>query len=137
MGICENIDMRIASLIDKHHRTEFQWGVFDCSQFAVEALNTLHGFNVTLAPYSTQKEARKVFKKTGGTFEDALQGFGLIRQPASMAKRGDLVTVQNDDAWGTAVALVVGLTAVCPSNMGLKSVPRDRWIQSWGVPCLK
>ena len=135
MRMCENADMHIASLMEKHKHTEFQWGVFDCSQFAAEALKTLHGFNISLPAYSSQKEARQVFKKRGGSFVDALKGFGLIEQPAPMAKRGDLVTIKNDDAWGTAVALVVGLHAVCPSNMGLKHVPRDRWIASWGVPC--
>jgi len=133
--MCENIDMHIAALMDKHKRTEFQWGVFDCSQFAVESLKTLHGFTISLGKYSTQQCARKIFKKRGGTFADALKGFGLIEKPASLAMRGDLVTVKNDDAWGTAVALVVGLSAVCPDNIGLKSVARDRWLSAWSVPC--
>jgi hypothetical protein len=127
--------MHIASLMDKHKRTEFQWGVFDCCKFALESLQTLHNFNIYLEQYSTQIEARKVFKKRGGTFSDLLRGFGLVEKPASLAMRGDLVTIKNDDAWGAAIALVVGLQAMCPSDIGLKPVSRDRWLSAWSTPC--
>lgn len=133
----DNIDMRIAGLIDKYKQTKFQWGTFDCCQFAADAVKSIHGVDIQIASYRTEFGARRVLARMGGTLPNALAKAGMVSKPIEHAERGDIVTVRNPCAWGQAVGVVVGAHAVCPGYIGLITVERDRWVESWGAPCHK
>jgi hypothetical protein len=125
----------IAHLMAKYRDTQFKWGCFDCAQFAIDALRTLHGINVSLPNYNTEREAIRVLKSLGG-FSNALKDMGLMQIPAQLSQRGDLLIIENDDEWGRALALNVGNGAACPAEVGLKIVWRYRWVEAWRPACL-
>lgn len=133
----DNIDMRIAGLIDKYKQSKFQWGTFDCCQFAADAVKSIHGVGIQIATYRTEFGARRVLARMGGTLPNAMAKAGMIAKPVEHVERGDIVTVRNSGTWGYAVGVVVGAYAVCPGDVGLAMVKRDRWLDAWGAPCHK
>jgi len=133
----DNIDMRIAELIEKYRQTPFKWGVFDCCQFAADSVRHIHGIDIQIAAYRTEFGARRVLNRMGGTLHAALETAGMVAKPIEHAQRGDIVTVRNPDRWGQAVGVVIGTHAACPGDVGLTLVTLDKWLDAWGAPCLK
>lgn len=124
------MDEKIAALLSKWQDTQFNYGLFDCCQFAVDATRMIHGLDVKIKPYKTEREALRVLRDMGemiNAFSDA----GLSLQDYPM--RGDVIVVKHPSVFKNALAIFTGFDAHMPTRHGLGIVPKQDWVSIWGV----
>jgi hypothetical protein len=124
------MDEKIEALLSKWKDQPFEYGSFDCCQFAADAVRSLHGLEVKITPYKTEREAIRVLRDMGGLI-DALGNAGLSEQPYPM--RGDVILVKHPGVFQNALAIFTGLGAHMPTNLGLWTIPKEDWVSVWGV----
>jgi hypothetical protein len=126
-----------------HADKPFAWGSHDCALFAASAVEAITGVDVAddfRGKYTTQLGAlRTISKVTGGsTIVDAVihcaakHGLTEHAHPL-MAKRGDLVIIDNA---GTLIAGVVHLNGrhvVSVSETGLVRLPITNIVRAWSL----
>jgi len=117
--------------------TPFQWGTFDCCLFAANAVREMTGKDFA-APfrdkYTTEKGAAKALIKYGqGDIKSTLNAiFGPLK-PRLKAGRGDLVLVETDT--GDALGVVASGKIWVATFDGLATIPLERALGCWSVPC--
>jgi hypothetical protein len=127
----------------------FEWGKNDCATFAADAILANTGIDIAddfRGKYTTQLGALKTIREvTGGTSVADAAAYcaakhGLVEHTYPlMAKRGDLVVIEND---GTLIAAVVhlnGFHAISVSETGLVRLPiadqngKPNVVRAWSV----
>ena len=117
--------------------TPFQWGTFDCCLFAANAVREMTGKDFA-APfrdkYTTEKGAAKALIKYGqGDIKSTVNAiFGPLK-PRLKAGRGDLVLVETDT--GDALGVVASGKIWVATFDGLATIPLERALGCWSVPC--
>jgi hypothetical protein len=127
----------------------FEWGVWDCCLFAADAIKSFTDVDIAddfRGKYSTQLGAlRAIQKVTGGTSVADAAAYCATKHGLTehthplMAKRGDLVVIENA---GTLIAGVVhlnGMHVISVSETGLVRLPiadlkgRPNVVRAWSV----
>lgn len=121
----------------------FQWSVNDCCMFAANAIQSFTDTDIAdefRGKYSTELGAFKLIKQiTGGTsVEDAAAycatKHGLVEHKFPlMAKRGDLVVVDNGGNLIAGVVHLNGRHVISVSEDGLVRLPITEVKRSWSV----
>ena len=117
--------------------TPFEWGTFDCCLFAANAVREMTGKDFA-APFrdkcTTEKGAAKALIKYGqGDIKSTLNAiFGPLK-PRLKAGRGDLVLVETDT--GDALGVVASGKIWVATFDGLATIPLERALGCWSVPC--
>lgn len=129
-------------LID-HANKPFEWGNHDCALFAANAVEAITGVDIASEfrdKYTTQLGALRAISKitNGSTVVDAVahcaNKHGLVEHTYPlMAKRGDLVIIDNE---GTLIAGVVHLNGrhvISVSETGLVRLPITNIVRAWSL----
>ncbi len=127
----------------------FAWGVNDCALFSADAVESILGIDIAddfRGKYSTQLGAiRTIQKVTGGTSVADAAAYcaakhGLIEHTYPlMAKRGDLVVIENGGNLIAAVVHLNGHHAVSVSETGLVRLPiadhngKPNVVRAWSI----
>ncbi len=131
-----------AFLLERVH-TSFSWGINDCCLFAADAILAITGTDIAndfRGKYYDQESAFALIKSvTGGeTVADAAAHcaakYGLIEhQHPFMAKRGDLVVIQNGQNLIAGVVHLNGRHAVSVTESGIVRLPITSVVRSWSL----
>jgi hypothetical protein len=123
--------------------TPFAWGANDCALFSADAIQSFTGQDIAddfRGKYTTQIGAFKTVKSiTGGsTVADAAlycaTKHGLTEHTHSlMAKRGDLVLVDNGGELIAGVVHLNGYNVVSVNEKGIVRLPITAIKRSWSV----
>lgn len=126
-----------------HANKPFAWGSHDCALFAANAVEAITGVDIAAdfrGKYTTQLGALRTISKItdGSTVTDAVahcaEKHGLVEHVHPlMAKRGDLVIIDNA---GTLIAGVVHLNGrhvVSASETGLVRLPITNIVRAWSL----
>jgi hypothetical protein len=131
---------RLEAVTDEWRREPFRWGTRDCARFAAACVGAVTGLDPVAAltsqnlVYGTPEEALKALKMLGCTRSLAELGDLLFdRVPPSLAQTGDLAQIVNDDAFGSALAVVLGERLLVVTENGLDSRERTEAIAAWAV----
>lgn len=126
---------RFWKVIESHRESQFQWGVFDCGTFAIEAVTAVRGD-------SFKEEAEKLFGNWSSAIEAARATragmsvcasivFGNARSPWTL-RMGD-VGVFKDDRDRDTYCVHDGAGFICPAAVGFQRVPFQRAYVGWSV----
>lgn len=131
-----SIDQKIADLLSAHEKTPFQWGQFDCCQWALMASRYLNGVELPFPAYrGNERAAVRLFRRLGG-YDGALAYLGATELASpSLASRGDVVLVDMPGMFGGAMAICTGAVAHGAGKSGLVPVPISKWIKAWRFQC--
>lgn len=123
--------------------TPFKYGSWDCCLFAADAIKSFTDVDIAddfRGKYTTKLGALKAIKSvTGGSsIEDAVaycaNKHGLVEHTFPlMAKRGDLVLVDNSGELIAGVVHLNGRHAISVSESGLVRLPITSVKRSWSV----
>lgn len=133
-----DLDQALEQLHSQWAQRPFVWGASDCCQWAAAAVRRIHGLEVYIEPYGSERSALRVLKALG-TAGNAMRALGLApRTSVQAAQRGDVVVIKHDGsadapAFAWALAVCFGVQAYTTSATGLVAVPRSQWLQSWGL----
>jgi len=129
--------------LQENKNITFKWGVTDCGLFAADAIKSFTGVDIAAdfrGKYTTQIGAIKAFKTVAGgtTIADAAahcaQKNGLTEHThCLMAKRGDLVLLQNAGQLIAGIVHLNGRAVVSVSEKGILSQPITTVKRSWSV----
>jgi hypothetical protein len=121
----------------------FAWGTNDCSLFAADAIQSFTGVDLAVdfrGKYHDETSAMAVCKSVTGTasIEAAAtycaNKFALVEWPAPLlAKRGDLVLVNDAGSLISAVVHLSGRHAVTVGPNGLKKIPITSVAKAWAI----
>jgi len=130
----EDWTARLYDTIEAHRDTPFQWGVFDCCQFAAECVKNQTGADVMPdVQYSNYEEAVAVIQAHGGLSKMVNDVLGGALLPL-MASRGDVVMRHDEATDMMSLGICVGATAVFPGERrGVAYVPMTECICCWKV----
>lgn len=123
-------------------RTPFAWGSHDCALFAADAVKAISGVDIAddfRGKYSTEDEAYALIQSvTGGTSVGdaaahcaAKHGLAEHKHPL-MAKRGDLVVLENDGRLIAGVIHLNGRHITVAGEQGLKRFSISLVKRAWG-----
>jgi hypothetical protein len=129
--------------IKEHAIDAFGWGVNDCCMFPANAIQAFTGVDIASdfrGKYSDEASAFALIKTiTGGTTVADAAAYcankhGLIEyQHPLMAKRGDLVVIQNGDTLIAGIVHLNGRHVISVSQSGLVRLPITSIVRSWSV----
>lgn len=110
----------------------FEWGTNDCCMFAVRCVEEITGVDhgVKYRGYKTQKGALGKLAKHGGVEGIATACLGEPKNPR-LAKRGDVVSHQNDD--GVALGICIGDKIAAIGEDGVLLLPMKDALKAWNV----
>lgn len=121
----------------------FQWGVRDCCLFPADAIKAITGVDIASdfrGKYTDETSAFALIKSvTGGTtVADAAAycatKYGMTENTHPlMAKRGDLVVIQNGSNLIAGVVHLNGREVVTTGPDGLVVLPITKVVRSWSV----
>jgi len=122
---------------------EFAWGTNDCALFAADAVEAITGVDIAedfRGKYTTEKKAFALIASlTGGTTVADAASYcaakhGLVEHEFPlMAKRGDLVVVEDDSRLIAGVVHLSGRHVVVVGEGGLKRVPLTAIKRAWAI----
>lgn len=110
----------------------FKWGTNDCCMFAVKCVNVMTGVDhgKKFRGYKTGLGAMKHLNEYGGVEGIATACLGEAKQP-KLAKRGDVVSLENDDA--IALGICVGDKIAAIGKDGVVFVPMKNALKAWSI----
>jgi hypothetical protein len=127
----------------------FEWGKNDCALFAADAILANTGIDIAddfRGKYTTQLGALRIISKiTGGTSVADAAAYcatkhGLVEHTHPLlAKRGDLVVIENDGNLIAGVVHLNGMHVISVSETGLVRLPiadlkgRPNVVRAWSV----
>lgn len=129
----ENWDTLLAEFIESRRQTPFQWGIHDCTLFAVDAALAMTGFDLAAeyrGTYDSEIGAVRIIAKAGGTLRALVNHHGQ-EIPARMAQRGDWVLIEQDGY--EALAVCVGVKLIAAGRNGLVQHPMSIAITAWRI----
>lgn len=134
----EDWEDRLDHLISTNLRTPYEYGVFDCATFAIDAVRAVTG--VSLIPGIERPKpgwlaAAKFLIRHGldDTQEFATAALGQIPGDAQDSMPGDLVAFRAAGDLHLAVRIRMGNEAITPAADGLALAPKPDWVCSWGI----
>jgi hypothetical protein len=122
---------RLFALIEANKSRAFEWGTFDCCNWAAMCYEAVTGKESALnkTKRKDEKAAARFIKKMGGIssiLEKELGDSVCIK----MAKRGDICLIERDRA---GVGVCVGSTIVCVDVAGLVHIPLIEGTRAWHI----
>lgn len=127
----------LADYVAAHEQTPFSWGTHDCIMFACGGIEAVTGHDPAhhwRGKYSTAMQAARIFKDWGG-FEEMIAtiagGEGFDEQPITMARRGDLVLLQQGKRPVAGICLGVFSAFAGPEHLTM--VKTAACSRSWRV----
>lgn len=125
----EDWPIRMEQAISRHEGKAFRYGRFDCVIFCADVIEDMTGEYPHSFVYSNKAEAEAIFAEYGSLGSIVSTLFESI--PPKMAKRGDLVMVEQD---GGSLGICIGSRVVLPARPeGLARVGLDEAIAAWKV----
>ena len=128
-------ERRLAAAFDAHALMRFSWGIHDCCQMGLDAIEACTGTRPPILPYGSEREAARLLRELGG-MEAAAQMCcgGAPAIDCALAQRGDLVLVTEPTSmFGHAFAVCAGRAVLAPAEFGLVEVPAARHVRAWRV----
>jgi hypothetical protein len=124
---------RLAALIEERRGVPFKWGKQDCCLFAADWILRATGKDIAapLRGYRSALGALRRVESMGETVEDVPGHLGLREVPATMAWRGDLVSV--DTPTGVAICVCDGNRLVGAGPDGLAFLERREARRAWRI----
>ena len=129
-------------LID-HASKSFEWGSHDCALFAANAVQAITGTDIAddfRGKYTTQLGAFRTISKvtSGSTVADAAAYCAAKHDLTEhehplMAKRGDLVVINNGGDLIAGVVHLNGRHVVSVSETGLMMLPITNIVRAWSL----
>jgi hypothetical protein len=124
-------EARLVEAVQSKDNEPFSFGSFDCCAAAAYVVKEVHGIDLMkgLRGYRSAAGAARTIKKNGGTLYEVVcrqcEKVGWLEKPRAFAMRGDLVVadIQSGDGINEACGVVVGCTAVFPSDIGWTHYP--------------
>jgi hypothetical protein len=123
--------------------TPFTWGDNDCCTFAADAIHAITGTDIAAdfrGKYTTEIGAlRAIAKVTGGTTVADAAAYcaakhGLVEHTYPlMAKRGDLVVLDNDGNLIAGVVHLNGRHVISVSESGAVRLPITSIVRAWSL----
>jgi len=123
----------LAAFIESRKDTPFQWGVHDCTMFAVDAALAMTGVDRAGAyrgTYDSLESAAMIIAAAGGLLELVTQNMGPEIDP-KMAQRGDWVLIDQDGS--PALGVCIGVNLIAAGIHGLVSKPMTEAITAWRI----
>lgn len=110
----------------------FKWGTNDCCMFAVRCVEVMTGidYGKKFRGYKTSLGAQKHLDKYGGVEGIATECLGESKNP-KLAKRGDVISHENDDA--IALGICVGSKIAAIGKDGVVFLPMKNAIKAWSI----
>lgn len=123
---------RMAEFVEAARTRPFEWGTWDCCQFAAEAVLALTGADHRTAfpTYASEQEALDLIAGHGG-LESLLSTVLGDSKPPARAQRGDIVLADFGD--GLAAGLCLGVSCCAVSPRGLVFKPTRIATAAWSV----
>jgi len=125
--------LQLDALLSARLRMPFEWGVFDCTIFAADAVQAITGVDLAAQHrgYRGVRPALRLLAQSGGV---AALASRMLGEPVSVqhARVGDIVLVSADNRGRDALGVVITHSAVAlPGGIGLIQIPlslaRHRW----------
>lgn len=138
MNRLDNWQQHLSDLIRERQDTPFSFGAFDCTLFAMQAINAVIGVDYSgpyAGKYNTAKGALKLLRKVGNvkTPIELMDTFLGERKPIAFARKGDIVAVDagkagfnvpNDiDIFGPVIGVCYGELSFFVGEQGLITLP--------------
>jgi hypothetical protein len=127
----------------EHTNDPFIWGSNDCCLSAANAIQSFTGTDIAddfRGKYTDEVSAFTLIRVVAGgsTVADAAaycaKKHGLVEyQHPLMAKRGDLVVIQNGDTLIAGIVHLNGKHVISICEKGLARLPINKVVRSWGV----
>lgn len=148
MNRLSNWQSNLTELIESRKASAFEWGQFDCTQFAFLAISMSTGIDHSLdyfGNYTTPGGALKLLRKidkvaTPGELMDKILG---ERRTIAFARRGDIVAVNagkagldvphDIDVFGPVLGVCYGATSWFVGENGLIQAPTNELDFCWNV----
>jgi hypothetical protein len=128
----QNWDILLAEFITSRHDTPFEWGVHDCTLFAVDAGIEIMGVDLAAdyrGRYSDESGAARIIAEAGSL--RALVGRHAAEINPKMAQRGDWVMVEQCGA--DALAVCIGTRYIAAGVRGLACGPMSDAVAAWRI----
>lgn len=117
---------------------KFEWGRFDCALGVCDWIKASTGIDPGekfRGTYSSEDGANEI---TGGNLAAFAAGiaaeYGMSEIPVRMARRGDVLFVDNGTPQGAlGIVDTSGIAAACVGENGYIRVPMRRWRRAWRV----
>ena len=124
--------LRYAALIEEAQGRRFEWGAWDCCQFAARDVEAVTGRDPRelFPPYTSEAEAESIIAECGGMQELITRALGESVQP-SRAMRGDIVLC--DMGRGLQPAVCTGVYCVAPGARGLERRASLDALAAWNL----
>lgn len=124
--------------LDRAGQRSFAWGTFDCALHACDCILAVAGEDPAAAfrgKYQDERGAAEIYGASLEAFIAKMAAdFGCDEVPPTMARRGDVIWIQNDTLQGAlGVVSLDGRFASCATDRGLVLVRMDRWKRAWRV----
>jgi hypothetical protein len=126
----EGWEVRLAQAIEAARQRPFVWGQHDCATWAFDVREALTGAPRPAWSYTTEAGGRRWMKRQGwNSFTEAATA--ILGEPVAplMAQRGDIVLVDDPEAFGVCV----GAQAAVVAPVGLSFVPLRSCRMAWRV----
>lgn len=126
-------NIRLRQLVEERKSQPYEYGKTDCACFSFAAVEAVTG--VVLFPGIERPKnwigAAKFMMANGWSGIDEMMDSILERTTPEETYSGDLISFRSHGELHLAVR--AGDTALTPSDSGLVTVDKDRWIQAWKV----
>lgn len=130
---------RLGRIIDSAREVPFQWGMFDCALHVSNCIRAMTGCSDPAATfrgkYSDEAGAAAIYGPSLQQFiASQAQSLGFPEIPVTLARRGDVVFVDNATPQGcVGVVSLDGRYVSCAGEKGIVMVTIDRWRRAWRV----
>ena len=129
---------RLGQIIESARELQFDWGTFDCALHVSNCVRAITGTDPAAnyrGTYSDEQGAAQIY---GTSLESFVASFaaslGMPEVPVTLARRGDVVFLDNDTAQGAiGVISLDARFASCAGGKGLVLLRIDRWKRAWQV----
>ena len=125
---------RLIALVETSKSTPFAWGSFDCSQFCIQAEQTMSGetrWNDLIGNYKTERGALGRIKRAGGeSLWHLIDQRMERRESVKMAQRGDWIGHQTE--YGESLGIMIDSRFACVDvESGLNLLPMSEAVIAW------
>ena len=134
---------RLIAYIDAEAASSFRWGITDCAFFAANGVLAMTGRDFLAAyrrrpggpgRYTTKRGAAMALKRRDGTLRAGMERRFGAAVGWTRARRGDVVLMETDEAFGEALGLCLGRqSAFRDPREGLVFVDTCEVSAAWAV----
>jgi hypothetical protein len=129
---------RLGQIIESARELSFQWGTFDCALHVANCVRAMTGTDPAATyrgTYSDEDGAARIYGASLGDFiARTAQALGCAEIPPTLARRGDVVYVDNETPQGAiGVVSLDARFASCASDKGIVLIHLYRWRRAWRV----